>query len=440
MVFFLRNRARTAVMLLHHWLFGHTMGAYMKQFLKHLSFSLGGLTLANGILFGTLLLVGRLLGPGQLGLFSLTLAMAQVLVIPMMLGMDVAVMRSVARHAPHLKAKRRIVSSGFLVIGLGVPLVALLVAGSAGVLSALFGIERVVWRTAAALAIVLVFRMFFDGVIRGEGKFKFQSGARVVEALVILLSFTALYWLTGQGGYRLFLVATMIGAAVISVLYLTGGEVGRLIARRYASRQEAWRLWRYIRFGMGGAVAGLLMVGGDKLLIERLLGPVSLGVYAAYYYVSVQVATQLSYVFINVFFPMVSRHEDKLAVLKKIDRLTRLSFVPAVLLMMGGVAVSLYLLSDAYHFSWVLILSMSVYAILFFIWQIYWWFIASTGAAGVRFTGLHGLVAGIAYLVAIRFLAAKFNLLAPALSFFIVFAYLGGVIQWWKKKYTRKFI
>lgn len=440
MVFVLRNVARTMVMSLYRRLFGHTMGAYMKQFLKHLSWSLVGLTLANGILFGTLLLAGRLLGPEQLGLFSFTLAMAQVLVIPMMLGMDVAVMRSVARHAGKLDDTRRIVSSGWLVMGLSVPLVALLIAGSAGALSSLFGVERVMWRMAVVLAIVLVFRMFFDGVIRGEGKFKFQSVARVAEALVVLASFTVLYWLAGGGGYRLFLVATIMGAATISILYLTRGGAGRLIAWRYGRWQESLRLWRYIRFGMIGSIAGLLMVGGDKLLIERLLGQASLGVYAAYYFISVQVATQLNYVFINVFFPMVSGYKDKLAVLKKVDRLARISFVPAVLLTMGEVAVSLYLLSDAYLFSWVLVLGMSVYAALFFIWQTYWWFIASTGAAGVRFTSLHGLGAGVAYLLAIRFLAARFDLLAPALSFLIVFVYLGGVIRWWKKSYTRKFI
>ena len=439
MVFALRNMARTMVVSLHRRLFGHTMGAYMKQFLKHLSLSLVGLTLANGVLFGTILLAGRLLGPEQLGMFSFTLAMAQVLVIPMMLGMDVAVMRSVARHAGKLKDARRIVSSGFLVMGVSLPLVALLIAGLAGALSSLFGVETAVWRMAVVLAIALAFRMFFDGVIRGEGKFKFQSVARVAEALVVLTSFTVLYWLVDGGGHRLFLLATVIGVAVISILYLTGGGAGRLIAWRYGSRPESLRLWRYIRFGMIGSVAGLLMVGGDKLLIERLLGQVSLGVYAAYYFISVQLATQLNYMFINVFFPMVSGYKDKLAVLKKVDRLARLALVPAALVIMGEMAASLYLLSDAYLFSWALILSMSVYATLYFIWQTYWWFIASTGAAGVRFTSLHGLMAGAAYLLAIRFLASKFDLLAPALSFFIVFAYLSAVIGWWKKRYTRKF-
>lgn len=429
------SAVRAVVLMAHRRLFDHVMSSYMRQFLKQLSFSFVGLTAANAILFGTLLLAGRLLGPQQLGLFALALAMSQLLIIPMMLGMDVAVMRGVAMNIKRLTARRRIVSSGFLVMVSATVLASLIVFVLAGLLSAVFGIASGVIRAATALALALAFRMFFDGVIRGGGKFRFQAGARVLEAAVILLGFVALYWLVG-GGYALFVVATIMGAAVISMLYLMRGGVGRLIGRQYWRGKVALDLWRYIRFGMVGAVAGLLLVGGDKFMIGRLLGQASLGVYAAYYYVSVQVAAQLSYVFINVFFPMVSRHEDKLAVLKKLDRLVVVSFMPAVLVAVGGGAISLKLLGSAYMFSWRLIFSMSVYAMLFFIWQTYWWFIASTGARGVRFIGLNGLVAGVIYLAGIYCLVGRFGIFAPAMSFFIVFVYLGWVIRWWKKRFA----
>ncbi|MFH1353955.1 MAG: oligosaccharide flippase family protein [bacterium] len=423
------------IMASHARLFGYDMSIYMRQFLKQLSFSFVGLTSANAILFGTLLLVGRLLGPKQFGLFALALAVSQLLIIPMLLGMDVAVMRSVAINIKHLTTKRRMVSSGFLVMASATVLVSMLVFAGAGTLSAIFDIDSGVLRAATALALALAFRMFFDGVIRGEGKFRFQAEARTFEAVIILLGFVIMYWLSG-GGYALFVVATMAGAVVIILSYITAGGAGRLIGWQYWQGEVALDLWRYIRFGMVGAVAGLLLVGGDKFLIERMLGQASLGVYAAYYYVSVQVAAQLSYVFINVFFPMVSRHEDKLAVLKKLERLIGVGFIPAVLLTIIGGAISLRLLGGAYMFSWRLILCMSVYAMLFFVWQTYWWFIASTGAKGVRFIGLNGLVAGTVYLISIYWLVGRFGIFAPAMSFFIAFVYLGGVISWWKKRFT----
>lgn len=436
MIFFLRNIARRATAAIHRRLFGHAMSSYMRHFLRQLSFSFVGLTAANGILFGTLLLVGRLLGPDQFGLFALVVAISQIIIIPMMLGMDVATMRSVAIYTGRLAMKRRIVSSGFLVMQAAAILITLVVFGMTGWLSARFDIDRMVLRAATVLALAVVFKNFFDGVIRGEGRFKFQARARIFEALVVLVSFGVLFWAVPNSGYTVFVMAMIVGAGMISLLYLTVGKVARLLARQYWEKEEALRLWRYIRFGMVGALGGLLLVSGDKLLIERLLGQASLGVYAAYYFISVQVAAQISYVFINVFFPMVSRRADKLVVLKKLDRLIGVFFMPATLAVVGGMAVSLWLLSDAYPFSWLLIFSMSVYAMLFFIFQTYWWFIASTGSAGVKFTSLNGLVAGVVYLVCIRLLVLKLTIFAPAISFGVAFAYLGCVIRWWKVRFA----
>ncbi len=432
-----KDTVRVIVLTVHSRIFGYAMGSHMREFLTQLSFSTAGLIISNGILFASLLLAGRLLGPRQFGLFSLTAAIAQLLVIPMMLGMDVAAMRGVARHAEPAR-RRRIVTSGFFVLLLSSVLIGSLTLAGADLLGAVFHMRARVIRAAAALALAISLRMFFDGVIRGEKKFKFQARGRVLEASTILAVFAILYWLLEESSYLLYAAATITGSAVLTLTYLRRGGAARLIASRYWDKREAWRMWRYIRFGMVGAAAGLLMVGGDKIVVERTLGEVSLGMYAAYYYVSVQIAAQLSYIFVNVFFPSVSSRGNKPAVLKKLDKLVAVAFLPAVLASAGVAALGLKLFSGAYLFSWPLILAMSVYAVMFFVWQVYWWFITSTGPRGVKFAGLNGLLAGTGYLAGIYLLAQRLEIMAPAVSFFIVFLYLAAAVQVWKKKFPAR--
>jgi len=420
---------------IHVKLFGQDISAYMRHFLRQLSYSFVGLMIANLLLFAAIMLVGRQLGPEQFGWFSLTVAISQVLIIPMMLGMDVASMRGVSLSQNDRKVMRRVASSGLRVVGVSGLVVAGVVLVGAGQIGGRFGLDISLLRWSAVLAVAIVIKTFLDSVIRGEGQFRLQALVRVLEAAAILLGWLWLWRVAGMETYGGFVLALLIGSGLASLLYLSLGRVGNLLSWQAYDSREAWALWQYIRFALIGAVGALLLMTGDKILVEKMMGAANLGVYAAYYFVSVQVAVQVSAIFVNVFFPMVASQNDKQVVLKKLNRLVMWMFIPGVGLTMAITSLSLKLLSGEYTFDFKLVVAMSVFAMMFFIWQTYWWFIASTGAAGVRFTAVHGVVAGGAFWFLLWQLVGRLGLFAPAVSFMFVFAYISVAIWRWSRNY-----
>ncbi|MBI4022087.1 MAG: oligosaccharide flippase family protein, partial [Candidatus Andersenbacteria bacterium] len=315
----------------HYFLFGQTMGEGMALFVRQLSISFMGLIAANGIFFAAMLYIGRALGPETFGRFSLTIAIGQLLVIPMMLGMDVAAMRGVAVEQLLLWQKRYI-TAGFIVVMMGALTVAAIVFGFKQYWESALTLPRGALAMAAVLAMSLAFRNYFDAVARGLGRFKVQALVRMAEALIALGAAVVLAWLGSQNRWRGFVGAIITAATSASLLYIAGGELGSFISFAQWRTATAWHMWRYIRFGMLGALGAVMLVSADKILVGRIFGAPQLGIYAAYHLLSVQVALQLSYVFINVFFPAVSRQRNKQAVLRKLDRLAVYFTGPALAL------------------------------------------------------------------------------------------------------------
>lgn len=417
----------------HALVFGQDMGENMQQFLRNLTYSFAGLTLANGILFAATMAAGRMLGPVEFGRFALAVAVAQVLVIPMLLGMDIAGLRALAQ-AVSFSDRRRVVTSGWFVVmaaSLIVGLVALFFARMPHSL----GFSPDLVRLAVILALVIASRQFFDGAMRGLSRFRRQAHVRVAEALLVLAGLGWLIFSTGLT-HRGFVAVVSAGAAAAVILYLVYGGVQRFLTLTAWDWQVARELWYYNRFGLLGALGGLLIVSGEKIVVARLLGEEAMGVYAAYYLLSVQIAAQLSYMFVNVFFPAVVQQRSVAVVWQKLDRLLKFFFAPAVLLGTGISALGLFALGRTYAFSWLLAVSMSAYAVLFFVWQVYWWLIASTGARGVRFTSLCGLAAGVAYLAGIYLLAERLALFAPVVSFVLVSGGLAAAVYRWRVQHT----
>jgi hypothetical protein len=139
--------------------------------------------------------------------------------------------------------------------------------------------------------------------------------------------------------------------------------------------------------------------------------------------------------FINVFFPAVAARQDKRTLLHKLDRLVLLLVGPALVLALLVLVFGLLVLRSSYPLTWPLAIGMALYGVLFFIYQTYWWFIASTGAPGIRYASLHGIVAGLGYLSGIFFLSSRFGLLSAPLSWLVVVVYLAVMTIRWRQKF-----
>jgi O-antigen/teichoic acid export membrane protein len=399
------------------------MGPQMRVFVRQLSYSTAGLATANGLLLVAALVIGSAAGPEEFGQFSLIVAAAQLLVIPMLLGMDVATLRALARTAVP-REQQQAVTAGLTVVAIA--------AGAVTLLGAALGAPLL----ALLLGVALSFRGFFDAVARGLGTFRAQALIRCLEALCMLGGVLfVIGGLKARAGEN-FAVLLLASSVATSGLYLAAGQKALLSARAWRSA-VALELWRYVRFALLGSAGALLLVSADKLMIGRLLGEEQLGVYAAYHLLSVQLALQLSYIFVNAFFPAVAGEGSKGAVLKKLDRVMLVAAGPALLVAFSILFIGLHVLPNAYGFSWLLALGMSFSAVSFFLYQANRWGIASHRARGGGFCRLQNSIAGVGYLVGIYLFSPRLGLLAAPVAWLLIAAYLATMVRWWRRQFLR---
>ena len=416
----------------HQLLFGHEMTLFMRQFLRHLSLSLTGYVVGNSILFIAIVVAGRLLGPYQFGRYALVMAIAQILIIPMLPGTDVAVMRETALRRG--ARRRRAISSGFVFTIFTSFTTALLAFVLAQPVITLLDLDIVVWRVAVVVALAVTVRTFFDSVIRGKGEWHLQMLVRMLDAAIVLAVLAASLWLFALHDFRALVAGIVAGALVAGLLFLARSVHGHL---SYAAMDvETLRtLWRYGRFGVLGATGGILLVSADKVIIGNLLGTTTLGIYQAYYFASVQLAGQVGLIFLNVFFPTIVRQQDLTAVLHKIDRLVLMLFAPALFLVALWLTFTLWLFSHAFGLDARLIALMSLYGVLWFLYLAYWTLMASTGPQGMLYASATGLLAGGLFILAVLRLVPSLGIFAPGISFLLTSLYLAAVVLLWRWRF-----
>jgi O-antigen/teichoic acid export membrane protein len=423
---------RQALLQSHRLLFGHEMTLTMRRFLRHLSYSLIGYVVGNAILFAAVVLAGRLLGPIAFGQYALVMALAQIFVIPMLPGTDMAVMRETALHQG--RARSQVLSSGLVFASVTSVVAAATAFAFAGKAAGWLGLNVTIWRVAVVVALALVVRTFFDGVVRGKGDWRLQMAARVIDSSMVLGVFTVSFWLFGVRDFRALAAGIFAGALIAGLIFFDQSVRGHL-ARAAVSSRMIGILWRYGRFGVMGAIGGILLASADKVLLGKFLGTRDLGIYQAYYFASVQLTGQLALIFLNVFFPTVVRQRDLTIVLRKLDRLVAIFFLPSLIAVAGFVTVTLWLFSGEFSLDWRLIFLMSLYSLLWFLYMVYWTLMASTGPGGMLYASSTGLVAGGLYLSVVYRLVNDLNIFAPGVAFVGTFVFMMVTVILWRLRF-----
>lgn len=323
----LANRFLSIAETIHLRIFGHAMSDEMRKFLSHLSWSFFGGIVAAGIMFVVNILAGRWLGPEEYGRYSLLLLMSQVFSIPMILGMDISIVRTIAQQPNSPK-------NGSMIrhyVGSAVFLVAVSLTGTCALLflfrisvATLFSAPVIFVSLATLLGIVTTLKTFSDGITKGFHRFHLQALVRVVESVSVILIFFHLYFLFRN--YLSIVMATAIPALGVFLVY--GAKFWKLVgATKY---HHLATLLRYAKFVVIGSALSLILGYGDRYVVNRYLGVEELGSYSAYYTATISVAGQLGSIISNVFFPIISGVREKLFIVKKLDRIFSLGFIPTV--------------------------------------------------------------------------------------------------------------
>lgn len=308
---------------LHLRVFGHAMSIDMKRFLSNLSLSFIGGFVAASILFAINILAGRWLGPQEYGKYTLVSLMTQFYFIPMLMGMDVSISRTIALRASSLRETARLLSSAVVFVLCSSLLFSTILFLLKGNIARFFSTSEQVVMVALFFCLVLIVKMLFDGAIRGLHLFRLQATAKIIEAIVALGVFLFLYKFLGNSYLAISLAISSAGLVVI-VMYFANlrqyiGPVSFKIFRE---------LFSYSRFVVVGLVISLILIFGERFMVNHFFGTKELGIYGAYYLATILVVGQFATIMDNVFFPTLAKISSKQAVLSKLDKLLFVGAIP----------------------------------------------------------------------------------------------------------------
>ena len=270
----------------------------------------------------------------------------------------------------------------FLIIVSGI------LCASGNIFTHLFGFDRSYLGWILLFGSTFALRNFGDAIIRSLHLFRYQSFVRVGEAALVMLVFLLLYYGFGDRGFDIYVLSLVSGYLLYGLFFL--GKTYRNFTR--IKREDVVKIIPYAAFSFFGGISGLLLAYSDKILIGKYIGIGELGVYNAYYTVSVTVMSQLAVMFINVFFPIIAGREQKIAIYKKVSKALKYAFLPAFLFIAIGLFVALKLFGNQYPISFLNITLFSVYAYLYICFVIFWWILGAAGVRGMRFTSVISMV------------------------------------------------
>lgn len=353
--------------ILHRRIFGHEMGDAMRKFLGHLSWSFFGGMLAAGIMFAVNILAGRFLGPLGYGKYNYIYSIAASLTFFFLLGNNQSSIRHIADEK--YKSRRGSILSALLFMTIAQSLILFLVVFIfKNTFSEKLNLGMDIIYFIVFMGFIFSFKELYDSFLRSFGLFKKQSLIKVADAFFVFLFFVlSIYVLKGKVDYLHYAWAMMIGAifSILAFLYLTKGQFGKF------GKKELFIIFNYNKFLIIGGFSGFIM-SLEKVFIGKYMGIESLGIYSAYYASSQMIISNLSILFMNIFWPTVVKNKENTgAILKKLETLA-FKYLPIwVILNFISIFCILFLYGKEYPTYWLFVFLFSISSLLNVVFSVF---------------------------------------------------------------------
>lgn len=360
MVDVVKQKMMSIAEVLHLRIFGNEMSDAMREFLGHLSWSFFGGIIAAVIMFVVNILAGRFLGPLGYGEYNYIYSMAASLTFFFLLGNNQSSIRHIADEEYRNRRSKILSALLFLTIIQSIVLF-IIIFVFRNTLSEKLNLGVNIVYFIVFMGFVFSFKELFDSFLRSLGLFKKQSLVRAMDALLVLLFFILfIHIFKGDIKYLHYAWAMMAGAifSALAFLYLTGCQFSKF------GKKEIFTIFNYNKFLIIGGFSGFIM-SLEKVFIGKYMGIESLGIYSAYYASSQMIISNLSILFMNIFWPTVVKNKENVgAILKKIETLFFKYFPAWIIFNFISISFILLLYGKQYPVYWLFILLFSASSLL----------------------------------------------------------------------------
>lgn len=335
---------------------GGPLSAEVRRFLENVAYLVGADMLATVLTFALSAWVVRVMGPAEFGLANLAMSNAQLVLIPMLLGLHAAVARAIAAN-----------STPGPVMGSALLLIAVLILVFSGVASivavpvtTVTGLSLAVYLVSLPLAAALALQYALQGMLNGLRRFRSVAFNNIWSAAF----------------YAVLIIAVLISGAPMTFWIFVAITAGRSLVMAVLSLANIWRLVSpptrhdvvmLAQFGATyslGSVASLFALAAiDSLMLNAYHGAAAVGLYGAYYVTFNVVASRVTRFVSDVLLPTAAAHEQPFGL---VFRILRVMLGPGCLVIPAAMVLARGLFAvygEAYSFSWVaaLLLGLCIY-------------------------------------------------------------------------------
>jgi len=358
----------------------------VERFIKNLGYFAIGFIIAKVFSLGFQIYAGRVLGPALYGDLSLIIALSGLFFIPMLFGIDTAMVKYLSSER---REKKRIISTGIPMIAIFTILSFVVLWLLGDFIAPFFSVSSEIFFLGIALALGYTIWITFKDTSQGLLQIKKNALMEIIWAFSSFAIMFVAFLLYGAGMFYAFLALFI--AYIISCFVMLP-EIIRNMRKKYIESLWAKRLLRYGVFSILVMVSAAVLINMDKIFIKIFLDSEAVGIYKAYSLMTTMVTLSLLTIFATVFFPESSMNENKRGILKKLWKTFK--FLPIYYFGMLAVQYVVILLYG-YPINFVYLLIFPLAACVMVPFTMHNWFAASIGQSGIKLSSYAILSAAI---------------------------------------------
>jgi O-antigen/teichoic acid export membrane protein len=376
---------------LYQYIFHEEMSADVRVFFKSLLYVGVGTIILT--LFSTVytILGGRMLGPEEYGKFVLIQSVAMFLYIPMILGFCTAMLKYTSEK-DEVYRQSSIISVTYILVFLFTLFFATIFIICRMQLSHLFSISPDLFFFSLVFAIIYVFYMLNTSVLQGLHKAKTYAYFQIIFAVILLILFFSFIF-NNRISFKSMIFPGLIAYGLSGLLILT------LYARKYIKIRlvKEWTkvLIKYAVYAVISSVSYVFFSNIDKIMINKYLSIADVGIYNAYFIGSFNTISILWSLFNTIFFPSISKYQDKGKIFLRINKLIPYLIGLGIPLTLFSQFLVLLIFGSQYPVNLLLMAILALSAVLMVIFGLNSWTFASQGLTGIKLANIGNIILAI---------------------------------------------
>jgi len=351
--------------ILYKILFGYSLGARMKSFLRELSWSMISGIISALLTFLVMIMAAKVLGPAEFGKYNYITSFAVFLAFFCLLGADAGSVRFLASK-DRFADRGKYFSASLTLVVLQTFILIVCLNVLQLVYPGLLGIPTQMLYLVECLILTYAFKNQFENYLRAFRKIKIQSALRISSSLLSVILFLIFYTIGGNNSY-IYLVYMFIGSYLLFPVFGFAALKKNLC---YFSFSHLWEISKYNLIFSIGLIGGLLL-SLEKFFIGEFLGLTTLGQYSYYYISTFLVISALGSNFMNVFWPEAIRSGDQLTHVSQKMALLLTKLFPLWFVVSIFLSWLLFLFERAFGFPLFLIFLLSIVSFMLFSFNVF---------------------------------------------------------------------